>query len=91
MACVMTRVQVGDYDEWKAMFDSDPPGARKSAKGHRVYRLVDNPNEVQIVVEFETTDEATVARDKLLDSGVLERVQVTVPPTLVIEEEALVY
>lgn len=91
MAFLMTRVQVGEYDAWKSMFDADSPGARAQAKGHRVYRLVEDPNEVQIVVEFETTEDAVAAREKLLASGVLDRVTVTVAPTLATEAEAIVY
>jgi len=91
MAVLMTRVQVGDYDKWKSMFDQDPPGARAKAKGHRVFRLVEDPNEVQVVVEFETTQDAAAARENLLASGVLDRVTVTVPPTLATEAEAVGY
>ena len=33
MTFIVTRINVGDYDIWKPMFDQDGPGARKTAKG----------------------------------------------------------
>jgi hypothetical protein len=91
MAFLMTRVQVGDYDAWKPMFDADPPGARSTAKGHRVFRLVDDPDEVLVLVEFDSTHEAQAAHDKLLASGVLDRVTVTGRPAVVTEADASSY
>ena len=38
MTFMLTRINVGDYDAWKPQFDTDAPGARQSAKGHRVFR-----------------------------------------------------
>jgi hypothetical protein len=73
MAYIVTRIQVGDYDAWKPMFDLDGPGARRAAIGHRVLRSVDDPNEVYIFIEFSSTDDATAARERLLASGVLDR------------------
>ena len=31
MAFIVTRIQIGDYDGWKPMFDLDGPGARREA------------------------------------------------------------
>ena len=91
MTYVLTRIEVDDYDHWKQMFDSDPPGARKAAKGYRLFRTVDDPNEVTISVEFASPEEASTARERVLASGVLERVTVKSPPTIVEEAETLVY
>ena len=71
MAFILTRINVGDYERWKPMFDQDTPGARAGAKGHRLLRSVENPNEVFVLVEFDSTEEANVGREKLLASGVL--------------------
>lgn len=73
MAFVITRINVGDYDTWKPMFDQDQPGARAASKGWQVLRNVDDPNEVFIQVEFDSVEEAGAAREKLLASGVLDR------------------
>jgi hypothetical protein len=73
MAFILTRINVGDYDRWKPMFDQDAPGTRTEAKNHRILRNADAPNEVFIVIEFDSADQARAGRDKLLASGVLDR------------------
>lgn len=70
---VITRIQTGNYDVWRPMFDQDRPRAREKAKTQRVLRSVDDPNEVFIYLEFESTDDATEASRRLLESGVLDR------------------
>jgi hypothetical protein len=91
MALVLTRIKVDDYDAWKPMFDSDPPGARKAAKGHRILRSADDPNEVFVQVEFASAEDADAARERLLASGVLDRVTLVAGPTVTEEAEAVDY
>lgn len=79
----MTRLEVGDYDRWKPMFDLDAPGARAAALGYRLFRNVDNPNEVFIQIEFGSTGDAEAARELLLSSGVLDRFEDKHGPTVV--------
>jgi hypothetical protein len=86
-AYLVTRIQVGDYDAWKPMFDRDEPGTRHGARGHRVLRGLDDPNEVFVVVEFASVEEARAAREKLLASGVLDRFSDVTPPRVVEEAE----
>ena len=73
MAFIITRINVGDYDTWKPMFDQDKPGARAESKGWRVLRSADDPNEVFVQVEFDSVEDANAGREKLLASGVLDR------------------
>lgn len=82
MALMLTRIQVDDYEAWKKMFDADPFGARVAAKGHRVVRGVEDPNEVFIQVEFGSAEDAGAARKRLLEGGLLDRVNVTAGPTV---------
>lgn len=91
MTYMLTRIQVDDYDAWKPVFDSDPAGARKNAKGHRVLRGVENPSEIFVQVVFATTQEAESAREQLLASGVLDRVNVQAGPTIASEAETVDY
>ena len=91
MAFIVTRINVGDYDTWKPMFDKDDPGARQSAVGHRVLRGVENPNEVFVIVEFDSPEAARVGREKLLASGVLDRFPDKDLPKLVEEMEGVAY
>jgi hypothetical protein len=83
MPFILTRINVGDYDAWKPMFDQDVPRARESAKGLRIFRNVDDPGEVFIEIEFGSLDDATQARERLLTSGVLDRFSDKTGPTVV--------
>ena len=87
MTFIMTRIDVGDYDAWKPMFDQDRPGARTSARGYRLFRSVEKPSEVFIQIEFDSSDAAEVARNRLLASGVLDRFSDKDGPTLVEEAD----
>jgi hypothetical protein len=89
MAFMLTRIKVDDYDAWKPIFDSDHPGARKAAKGHRILRGVEESNEVFVQVEFASSDDAKAARERLLASGVLDRVTVKDGPTIADEAETV--
>jgi hypothetical protein len=89
MAFMLTRIKVDDYDAWKPIFDSDPPGARKAAKGHRILRDSEEPKEVFVQVEFVSSDDAEAARERLLASGVLDRVTVKAGPTIAEEAETV--
>ncbi len=91
MPFFLTRLNVGNYDAWKPNFDEDGPGARRDAKGHRIFRSLDNPAEVYILVEFATADEAGAARERLLASGVLDRFADKSEPVLVEETESRGY
>ena len=98
MAFIMTRVEVGDYEAWKPMFDQDKPGTRQTASGYRLFRGVEdllrseeNPNEVFIQVEFPSAGEASEGRAKLVESGVLDRWPDHSGPTVVEEEETVAY
>jgi hypothetical protein len=84
-AFIITRIQVGDYDTWRPMFDQDNPGAREKATLQRVFRDVDDPNHVFVVLEFESTDDANEARSRLVNSGVLDRFEDKDGPNVVEE------
>jgi hypothetical protein len=73
VAHIVTRIQVGDYDTWKQMFDQDQPRAREKATQVRVLRSIDDPGEVVIFLDFDSTGDAVEARERLLASGVLDR------------------
>ena len=72
-AFIITRIQTGDYNTWRPMFDQDRPRAREKALVQRVLQSTDDPNEVFIYLEFQSLDDANEARDRLLSSGVLDR------------------
>jgi hypothetical protein len=87
-AFIITRIQTGDYDTWRPMFDQDRPQAREKAKVQRVFRDVDDPDHVFIFLEFDSADDAMEARTRLVNSGVLDRFEDTDGPNVVEEASA---
>lgn len=87
-AFIITRIQVGDYDAWRPMFDQDRPKAREKALVQRVFRRVDDPNHVFVFLEFASTEDAQEARQRLLESGVLDRFEDKDGPNVVEETDA---
>jgi hypothetical protein len=65
------------------MFDLDGPRAREAAKGYRILRGVDDPNEVFLEIEFDSVVDAQTARGRLITSGVLDRFSDKNLPTVV--------
>jgi hypothetical protein len=87
-AFIITRIQVGDYESWRPMFDQDRPQARENATSQRVFRGVDDPNQVFIFLEFASVDDAREAQRRLLESGVLDRFADKHGPNVVTETGA---
>jgi hypothetical protein len=93
VANLLMHFEVDDYDSWKVMFDSDPAGRKQSATAHSISRGVENPNAIFIRSDFPSVDEAKAFRQRLLDSGALDRsgARIKVPPTVVEVAEAVTY
>jgi hypothetical protein len=83
VAFMFLHLEVDDYDRWKELFDSDPGGRRGVAKGHQIYRGVDDPRQVFVATEYESPDDAKGVRERLLASGALDQNTVKTPPTVV--------
>ena len=86
-AFIITRIQVGDYDTWRPMFDQDRPQAREKATVQRVFRSVDDPNHVFILLEFASVEDAHEGQRRLLESGVLDRFEDKHGPNVVEEAD----
>jgi len=84
-AFIITRIQTGDYGAWRPMFDQDRPQAREKAKVQRIFRKVDEPGHVFILLEFDSVEDAQEARDRLVSSGVLDRFEDMHGPNVVEE------
>ena len=82
---IITRIHVGDYERWRPMFDQDQPHAREKATEQRVFRGVDDPNQVFIFLEFASAADADEARARLVASGVLDRFEDRHGPNVVAE------
>jgi hypothetical protein len=83
MARMLVGFEVDNFDEWKEVFDSDPGNRRSVAKGHRIYRSIDNPTEIYLSVDYPSADDARTVLERLRESGVLERFTPTQGPTIV--------
>jgi ribosomal protein L35AE/L33A len=54
MAHVHAEFTVGDYGQWKAMFDSDPAGRQAGGvRSYRISRGVQDPNHVLLDLKFD--------------------------------------
>jgi hypothetical protein len=84
-AFIITRIHVGDYEAWRSMFDQDRPRARERATAQRVFRRVDDPAHVFILLEFESVEDAREAERRLVSSGVLDRFEDRHGPNVVEE------
>ena len=73
MPFIVTRIQTGGYDRWRPLFDQDVPEARANATGYKVLRSQDDPDEVIVMVEFASLEDAAEGRARLVGSGVLDR------------------
>jgi hypothetical protein len=86
-ASIITRIQVGDYDTWRALFDKDVPRAREKATAVRVLRTVDDPNHVFVYLDFASVADAQESRERLVASGVLERFADVHGPNVVVDAD----
>ena len=87
-AFIITRIDVGDYDTWRRLYDQDVPKAREKATATRVLRMVDDPNHVFVYLEFASVEDAREARDRLVASGVLDRFEDRHGPNVVVDADA---
>lgn len=87
-ASIAARVRVDDFDAWKALFDQDMPNAREKALGWTLHRGTEDPNEVFIRVDFTSVEDATTARDRVLASGVLDRIPDHTGPVVIQQAES---
>jgi hypothetical protein len=86
---IITRINVGDFDAWKPSFDKDIPRAREAATGYRVFRSLQDPDEVFVQLEFASSADAQTSSDRLRSSGVLDRFSDKNGPTVVEEVETI--
>jgi hypothetical protein len=84
-AFIITRIQVGDLDAWRPMFEQDRPRAREQAAAQRMFRSADDPNHVFIFLEFSSLEDARTAERRLVESGVLDRFSDKHGPNVVLE------
>jgi len=91
MALMVMGFEVDNYDDWKQLFDSDPGGRKAAAKGHRLSRSVDNPNEIYLAVEYSSVEDAKAVLSRLQGAGVFERFRPMFGPSITEVDEEITY
>jgi hypothetical protein len=77
MVILVSTWQVPDYDRWRRAFDRGMAGVvNPGLLAHRLYRAVDDPDEILVQFEFDTVEHATRfmsrADEKWLDRAGLD-------------------
>ena len=71
MALLIIEHMVGDFETFKTVFMDDEDRRRRGgSRGARVYRVADHSNDVRVVLEFDTLQQA---RDTLKGSSCTRR------------------
>ncbi len=66
MNSLLIRNTVRDYDSWKAAFDKyERFREEHGVRSYRVLRTVDDPSDVQVVLDFDDQSAATEFRGRL--------------------------
>ena len=83
MQQTLVRVTFESYEKWKAVFDESVP-LRKAygSRGVRVYRIIDKPNEVVILGEYEDLEKVRQLFQSQELREATKRAGVTVPPVV---------
>jgi hypothetical protein len=86
---ILVQHQVRDFASWKPVFKEQGGlvRTRHGATGHRLYRSLDDPNDVVVAVEFPADE---LARSFLADPALKEEMEqagVQGQPTVVLCEE----
>jgi len=89
MITIIVQHTVRDYDTWKSVFDEHEATRRRhGATGHQIYRGADDPNQVTIVNQFPTREQAEAfATDPSLPEA-MKRGGVTGEPRVTVAREA---
>jgi hypothetical protein len=86
-AFIITRIQVDDYDAWRALFDEDRPRAREKATVKRVFRGVEDAGQVLVMLEFASVEDATEWQRRIVESAVLDRFEDKHGPNVLVEAD----
>lgn len=84
MAHLLVRQKVADYGKWKAAFDQDA-GIRASggSQGEHIFQNADNPNEVIILLTWDTMDnlhqfaQSEELKQRMQRAGVIGKPEIT--------------
>ena len=86
MVVMAVQHRFQDYDLWKGVFDSFPPG-QGGAKFHRINRMVGDPNMILVVAGFETAADAQAFRANPGLADAMKRSGIVGEPRIELYEE----
>jgi len=88
MAYVMVRHSVRDYNEWRPSFDElEPKREAMGCKAERIFRGATEPNEVTVLLECDTLEDAgKYVESDDLSGGIKRRGIMGRPDVLYLEE-----
>ena len=90
MAYILVRHNVEDYSKWKPVFDKHSNlRSKNGSKGGKVFQSADNPDEVFVLLEWDSLDNArNFAQSDNLKEAMQEAGVVGMPDIYFIEEAA---
>jgi hypothetical protein len=66
MTILLIEYRVGDFRQWKTVFDQDPMGRNQhGVVRHCIYQDLDDPNHLMLSLEFPSAEQAKTFRDAL--------------------------
>jgi hypothetical protein len=85
MCYLILRARFADYEKWRSTFDQNASLRRSNGAmgGEQIYRDVDNPNEITVILEWDKPENAIkFSKDPQL-AAVMAKAGVIGKPTLV--------
>jgi heme-degrading monooxygenase HmoA len=58
MPYILVRHKVNDYAKWKPLFDAHEGRKAAGSQGGRIFRTAEDPNELVVLMEWDTLDKA---------------------------------
>lgn len=86
MTMLVVNHDVENYERWKAAFDEFPPSTG-GALFHRINRRIDDPNNITVVMGFDSTATAEVFVSDPELKAAMQRAGVTSAPRVEIFDE----
>lgn len=89
MAYLFVRAPVADYAAWRSVYDGfEPTRQTFGVKSASVYRSADDPNDVTVMLEFETVEAAKAFASSPELKDRMELAGVAGPPTIWFVQES---
>ena len=88
MAYLIVHHQLEDYEKWKPVFDGHITARREyGSKGAQVLRSAQDPNEVMVIIEWESVEDARAFADSPGLREAMQRAGIVGRPDLYFFEE----